>query len=170
MLPLSARCRVRVLRARSLAGENVALNAQQAPSAYPSLLQTTRLIEQAIVRAEPLDEATREVEREVLDELMQSGYGIFSGREVTWATLRFAPERARWVSAEVWHPQQRGAFDKAGRWVLELPYNDPRELMMDVLKHGASVEVIAPDALRARVRAELDAAIGTYAAEPAAAR
>jgi predicted DNA-binding transcriptional regulator YafY len=133
-------------------------------------LQTTRLIEQAIVRAEPLDEATREVEREVLDELMQSGYGIFSGREVTWATLRFAPERARWVSAEVWHPQQRGAFDKAGRWVLELPYNDPRELMMDVLKHGASVEVIAPDALRARVRAELDAAIGTYAAEPAAAR
>ena len=124
----------------------------------------------AIVRAEPLDEATREVEREVLDELMQSGYGIFSGREVTWATLRFAPERARWVSAEVWHPQQRGAFDEAGRWVLELPYNDPRELMMDVLKHGASVEVIAPDALRARVRAELVAASGTYAAEPAAAR
>ena len=122
----------------------------------------------AIVRAEPLEQVAREVERAVLDELMQSGYGIFSGREVTWATLRFAPERARWVSAEVWHPQQRGGFDDAGRWVLELPYNDPRELMMDVLKHGASVEVIAPEGLRAGVRAELVAAIGLYPPEPAA--
>jgi predicted DNA-binding transcriptional regulator YafY len=116
----------------------------------------------AIVRAEPLDTAARDVERAALAEVMESGYGIFSGREVTWATLRFAPERARWVSAEVWHPQQRGRFDEAGRWVLELPYNDPRELMMEVLKHGASVEVLAPDALRDRVAAELEMALEGY--------
>jgi predicted DNA-binding transcriptional regulator YafY len=46
--------------------------------------------------------------------------------------------------------------------VLELPYSDPRELLMDILKHGASVEVLAPDSLRERVAAELGAAIGAY--------
>jgi predicted DNA-binding transcriptional regulator YafY len=116
----------------------------------------------AIVRAEPLDTAARDVERSALAEVMESGYGIFSGREVTWVTLRFAPERARWVSVEVWHPQQRGRFDEVGHWVLELPYNDPRELMMEVLKHGASVEVLAPDVLRDRVAAELETALEGY--------
>lgn len=116
----------------------------------------------AIVAATPEEAEAREVAREALAEVMESGYGIFAGREVTWATLRFAPERARWVSAEVWHPQQRGRFDEARRWVLELPYSDPRELLMDVLKHGASVEVLAPDSLRQRVAVELGAAIATY--------
>ncbi len=117
----------------------------------------------AISAADPIEEPAREVDRAALAEVMESGYGIFSGREVTWATLRFAPERARWVAAEVWHPQQRGRFDDALRWILELPYNDPRELMMDVLKHGASVEVLAPAALREAVMAELAAALGGYA-------
>jgi len=125
----------------------------------------------AISDAEMLDGAAREVGRDALAEVMESGYGIFSGREVTWATLRFAPERSRWVAAESWHPQQRGRFDAQRRWVLEVPYNDPRELMMDVLKHGASVEVLAPASLRERVVAELRQALGAYeagaAAEPA---
>jgi predicted DNA-binding transcriptional regulator YafY len=116
----------------------------------------------AVVGAEPLEAAAREVERAALAEVMESGYGIFSGREVTWATLRFEAERARWVSAEVWHPQQRGRFDDARRWVLELPYNDPRELMMEVLKHGPSVEVLEPPALRDAVAAELAAALARY--------
>jgi predicted DNA-binding transcriptional regulator YafY len=51
--------------------------------------------------------------------------------------------------------------------VLELPYNDPRELLMDVLKHGASVEVLSPESLRRQVISELDAArlsyLGDYA-------
>ena len=116
----------------------------------------------AISGAEPLESPARDVDRAVMAEVMESGYGIFSGRDVTWATLRFAPERARWVSAEVWHPQQRGRFDEARRWVLELPYNDPRELLMEVLKHGASVEVLAPDALRGAVAAELRQALACY--------
>jgi predicted DNA-binding transcriptional regulator YafY len=86
---------------------------------------------------------------------------------VTWAKLRFSPDRARWVAAETWHPQQIGSFDPSGRWVLELPYNDPRELLMDVLKHGASVEVLSPESLRRQVISELDAArlsyLGDYA-------
>jgi predicted DNA-binding transcriptional regulator YafY len=117
----------------------------------------------AISQAELLDAPARDVGRTALAEVMESGYGIFSGREVTWATLRFAAERARWVSAETWHPQQRGSFDGERRWVLELPYNDPRELMMDVLKHGGSVEVLAPASLREQVAAELGRALRVYA-------
>jgi predicted DNA-binding transcriptional regulator YafY len=121
----------------------------------------------AIVSAEPTESAAHEVDRDALAEVMESGYGIFSGREVTWATLRFAPERSRWVAAEVWHPQQRGRFDEMRRWVLEVPYSDPRELTMDVLKHGASVEVLAPAGLREAIAAELAAAIRGYRREGA---
>jgi predicted DNA-binding transcriptional regulator YafY len=116
----------------------------------------------AITRADQLEETARDVDPAAIAETMESGYGIFSGRDVTWATLRFEPERSRWVSAEVWHPQQRGRFDDARRWTLELPYTDPRELMMDVLKHGASVEVLAPASLRERVASELRSALAGY--------
>jgi predicted DNA-binding transcriptional regulator YafY len=117
----------------------------------------------AIVKAEPIEAAAHEVDRDALAEVIESGYGIFSGRDVTWATLRFEPERSRWVAAEVWHPQQRGRFDDDRRWVLEVPYSDPRELSMDVLKHGASVEVLAPASLREAIAAELGAAHARYA-------
>ena len=49
-----------------------------------------------------------------LDAVLGSGYGIFSGREVTWAKLRFSPVAARWVAAESWHPKQRSTL-RGGR-------------------------------------------------------
>ena len=59
----------------------------------------------------------------------------------------------------MWHPDQRGVFDPAGRYTLELPYRDDRELLLEILKHGAGVEVLAPEELRTKVReAHLDAA------------
>lgn len=124
----------------------------------------------AISAADILDEPAREVGRSALAEVMESGYGIFSGRDVNWATLRFVPERARWVAAETWHPQQRGAFDAQQHWVLELPYNDPRELVMEILRHGSSVEVLAPLTLREAVVRELQAANAVYQTEPSTAR
>ena len=47
--------------------------------------------------------------------------------------------------------------------MLAVPYSDDRELIMDILKYGADVQVLAPEALRTRVIAELGAAIGRYA-------
>ena len=66
------------------------------------------------------------------------------------AKLRFTPERARWVASEQWHPQQKAATDADGHYLLELPYSNPTELVMDILRHGAGVEVLAPPALQAR--------------------
>jgi predicted DNA-binding transcriptional regulator YafY len=116
----------------------------------------------AMREAQMLEQAAKEVPERQLDEVLASGYGIFSGSDVRWAALRFTPERARWVAAERWHPQQRARFDADGWYVLELPYSDHRELVMDILKHGAEVEVLAPDALRRTVQESLRAALDRY--------
>ena len=109
----------------------------------------------AIRRVQVLERAAIEVPDAELDEVLGSGYGIFAGREVQWATLRFTPERARWVAAETWHPKQRGRFDADGSYVLELPYADPRELVMDILRHVPEVEVVGPEGLRDDVEKKL---------------
>ena len=116
----------------------------------------------AIREAAMLDDKAREVRESELDEVLASGYGIFSGRDVQWAMLRFTPERARWVAAEQWHPRQRSRFDSDGSYVLELPYSDHRELVMDILRHGPEVEVLGPEDLRRTVREGLTAALNLY--------
>jgi len=116
----------------------------------------------AIQDARLLDRRAKNVPERDLDEVLASGYGIFSGRRTTWAKLRFTPERARWVSAEQWHPQQRGRFEPDGSYLLEIPFSDHRELAMDVLRHGAHVEVLEPQSLRAAVRGQLEAALKRY--------
>jgi predicted DNA-binding transcriptional regulator YafY len=90
----------------------------------------------------------------VLDDYLLDSYGIVRGGEAQRAKLRFSVERARWVAAEVWHPDQKGSFDAARRYVLELPFRDDRELVLDILRHGAEVEVLSPAALRRKVRAQ----------------
>jgi len=107
---------------------------------------------ETIRKAVPLDTKIRRVAAATLDEILASGYGIFGGRNTKTARLKFTPERARWVSCETWHPAQRGWLADDGSWYLEFPYSDDRELIMDILKHGAEVEVLAPAALRERVR------------------
>jgi predicted DNA-binding transcriptional regulator YafY len=117
----------------------------------------------AIRDAVLLDQPALEVNEQQLDAVLAAGYGIFSGRDVQWAVLRFSPRRARWVAAEQWHPQQRARTEPDGTYVLEVPYSDPRELIMDILKHGPEVEVVAPPELRREVGESLRAAAATYA-------
>jgi predicted DNA-binding transcriptional regulator YafY len=93
----------------------------------------------------------RDVPDTQLDETLAASYGIFSGRKVQWATLRFTAERGRYVSLEEWHPKQRARWEKDGRYVLEVPYSSEKELVMDLLKFGPEVEVVAPESLRASV-------------------
>lgn len=109
----------------------------------------------SIQQAQVMDRVAIDVPEAELDAVLGAGYGIFAGREVLWATLRFSAERARWVASETWHPQQRGCFEGDGRYVLELPYADPRELVMDILRHVPEVEVLKPTALRTELREKL---------------
>jgi predicted DNA-binding transcriptional regulator YafY len=116
-------------------------------------------IRDAVLRDIP----AREVREAELDEYLGSGYGIFAGRKVEWATLKFTPEAARWVSAQNWHPKQRSRVEKDGSYILELPYAEDRELVMEILKYGADVEVLAPAGLRKRVADSLKDAAQRYA-------
>ncbi|HYD62832.1 MAG TPA: WYL domain-containing protein [Noviherbaspirillum sp.] len=109
----------------------------------------------AIESAELLAEPAKELAIKALRDLLSSGYGIFSGRTVQWAKLRIGPTRARWVSRTVWHSDQRASFDEGGHYLLEIPYTDDRELIQDILALMPDVEVLAPKALRVRIRAVL---------------
>lgn len=116
----------------------------------------------AVEQAEVLDSKARDVAPRELDRLLGAGYGIFSGTQVKWARLRFSAERARWVANEAWHPQQRASFDDQGRYLLEVPYSQDPELLMDILKFGPDVEVLEPAELRERVAAMLERAAAAY--------
>jgi predicted DNA-binding transcriptional regulator YafY len=116
----------------------------------------------AIREARLLEGRAKEMPASELDEYLGSGYGIFGGRKVQWATLKFTPEAARWVSAQNWHPKQRSRVEKDGSYVLELPYAEDRELVMEILKHGADVEVLEPVSLRKRVADALKQAAQRY--------
>jgi predicted DNA-binding transcriptional regulator YafY len=115
-----------------------------------------------------IERKAREVSHRSMDEVLGPGYGIFSGRKLQHARLRFTPERARWVAQETWHPKQKGSFDADGAWRLEFPYADHRELIMDILKFGADVEVLAPPDLRQRVADEAAKMTRMYGAAPKA--
>lgn len=110
----------------------------------------------AIRDAVALDRRAREVSEKQLDAAFGPSYGIFAGNKVRWARLRFSAERARWIAHEEWHPQQKGRWDAEGRWLLDVPYADPRELVMDILRYVPEVEVLGPPGLRQEVRRRME--------------
>lgn len=106
----------------------------------------------AILDAKHTDTPALEIQKHELDAALGAGYGIFAGREVRWARLLFTAERARWVAAEHWHPEQQVRFLADGRYELRLPYSNDPELIMDVLKYGPDCEVVEPVELREKVK------------------
>jgi len=118
----------------------------------------------SIHAVDSLDTPAIEVDQAHLDSELGSGYGIFSGSEVSWAALRFTPERGRWVSAEQWHPHQEGNTLEDGTYEKKVPYTDDREILMDILKYGRDCKVLSPPELVARVEEQLKYALGQYSA------
>ncbi len=117
----------------------------------------------AIESARMLDRRALEVSPAEIDRTVGEGYGIYRGRRLRWATLRFSAEAARWVGAEIWHPRQQGTLLDDGRYELKLPFGNATELEMDILRHGEQVEVLAPRDLRERIRSRLGSAASQYA-------
>ncbi len=116
----------------------------------------------AISECELLKSEAREFDPELVREQMKNGYGIFGGEVKDWARIRFNAERARWVQYEQWHPEQIGTLHPDGSYTLEIPYSDERELVGDILKHGAHVSVISPGSLVRLVKEQLGLAMGLY--------
>lgn len=97
----------------------------------------------------------------VVDRILEGSYGIFTGTARDWAVLRFTPEAARWAAEERWHPDQIGHWAE-GHYELQVPYSDPTELVMEILRYGPAVEAIAPGEIREAVAQRLKEAAGKY--------
>ncbi|MEX1196704.1 MAG: WYL domain-containing protein [Pseudohongiellaceae bacterium] len=109
-----------------------------------------------------MDEPAIDVDDAELDDHYTQAYGIFSGKADQAAHLLFSPEAAKWVADESWHPRQRGHVHPDGRYELHIPYGDPRELIMDILKFGPEVEVLGPKGLREEVANRIRKAARLY--------
>lgn len=126
-----------------------------------------------IGRAELLRARARALPQEQIEAMLERGFGIYPdtrggatapAREQT-AALRFTAEHARWVRDETWHPRQSGSALPDGGYLLRLPFTNPTELILEILRHGAGVEVLEPAALRSTVAKELREAAENYSRE-----
>jgi predicted DNA-binding transcriptional regulator YafY len=113
---------------------------------------------EAIELVRVLDEQAIEVSQQELDEHFRAGYGIFAGPARHRARLKFTAERAQWVSKETWHHDQTSSVEADGSYLLEVPYANDQELVMDLLRHSPEVEVLAPVELRRKLHTALCAA------------
>lgn len=108
------------------------------------------------------DKSAKEIDDQTIDEHFTRSYGIFSGKPTNTAIVRFTGKAARWVAEEEWHPDQAGQILPDGSYELHIPYCDPRELIMDILKYGENAEIIEPKNLREIAIERLTKALGNY--------
>jgi predicted DNA-binding transcriptional regulator YafY len=121
----------------------------------------------AVREARPLDQKAKRVSVRDLEAQLDAAYGIYggSGTKVRWATLLFNADAALWVANEEWHAQQKARWLPDGRYELQVPYAEPTELAMDILRHGDSVTVAGDRALVAVIAQRLSRAAALYRSE-----
>jgi proteasome accessory factor C len=117
----------------------------------------------AITAVKVLPDASNNIAEGELDRHYSSAYGIFSGEADQLAVLLFSADAAPRIAREQWHPQQQSEWLDDGCYQLKIPYHNPAELIMDILRHGSDVEVIAPQSLRQQVVEQLQKAVNQYA-------
>jgi predicted DNA-binding transcriptional regulator YafY len=91
-----------------------------------------------------------------------SAFGVAAG-PVARVRIRFAPPLAPHVREHVWHPSQELRDQDDGGVELAMEVGAGYELRNWVLSFGADAEVLAPESLRAEVKAELARAAARYA-------
>lgn len=118
----------------------------------------------AVQDARALDTRARNVAIRDLEAELDAGYGIYGGGDakLKWATLVFQAGAAQWVAGEEWHTQQKARWLDDGRYELQVPYSDPTELAMDILRHGDSVVVTGDKALANAIKGRLTRALAQY--------
>ena len=117
----------------------------------------------AVLDARALDARARNVAIRDLEAGLDAGYGIYGGgAKLKWATLVFQADAAQWVAGEEWHTKQKSRWLDDGRYELQVPYSDPTELVMDILRHGDNVVVAGDKALSNVIKARLGRALAQY--------
>ena len=94
-------------------------------------------------------------EREDWNHLLETGFGIFQGKDAVTVKLRFNNFRAGWIREQVWHSEQVIEELPDGCLDLSFPVSDFREVKMKILQFGADVKVVEPHELMEEVKREI---------------
>jgi len=91
-----------------------------------------------------------------------SSFGLYKGELKQIVTLRFKPDKARWIRGQIWHRDQKVRDLPDGSLEMSFPIASYSEIVREVLKHGSGVEVIEPPELREMIREEALRVYETY--------
>jgi predicted DNA-binding transcriptional regulator YafY len=116
----------------------------------------------AIEEATSLKEPAKSVSKKAVEEILGRDFGIYAGKDRHWAKLMFTPKQAPWAKSETWHRDQIGESLDDGSYLLTLPYSDPREIILEILRFGPDVRVLEPKELQDAVAARLRKAADQY--------
>lgn len=111
------------------------------------------------------DQNYQALESSQIQNHFQQSYGIFSGQAEHTATLHFNEYISRWIQNETWHPDQILEKQPDGSLIMHLPYHHDIELIQDILKYGANVQVLSPLSLQSKIAQQLEEALRHYRSE-----
>ena len=117
----------------------------------------------AIEEAALMKDPAKSVAKKLVEEIVGRDFGIYSGAARKLAKLQFTARQAPWVRSETWHKDQLGESTADGGFLLTVPYSDPRELVLEILRYGPDVRVLEPTDLQQQVAQRLRAAADQYA-------
>jgi predicted DNA-binding transcriptional regulator YafY len=89
-------------------------------------------------------------------EYFLSTFGLYKGKSTKEVTLRFTPEKSKWIKDQIWHKNQKVKLLKDGSLEISFPVSDFSEIKREILKHGDAVRVIKPKDLRDLIKAEAE--------------
>ena len=89
-------------------------------------------------------------------------FGLYKGKSTKEVTLRFTPEKSKWIKDQIWHKNQRVKLLEDGSLEISFPVSDFSEIRREILKHGDAVEVIKPENLRELIKSEAEKMVKIY--------
>ncbi len=97
-----------------------------------------------------------------IKDYINKNFGLMSGGESIEVCLKFTPEVSPWVSEQIWFSGQEVSLNEDGSVSLKFPVADFREVRREILKYGASVEVLSPLELREEIKNEIERMTKVY--------
>jgi len=97
-----------------------------------------------------------------IKDYISKNFGLMSGGESIEVCLKFVPEVSHWISEQIWFSGQEVSANEDGSVCLKFPVADFREVRREILKYGASVEVLSPPELIREIKEEIGRMSKTY--------
>lgn len=100
--------------------------------------------------------------KEQVDEVLNTGYGAYTGQVRQTAVLDFSPDRADALKRLTWHDENNGTWLESGWYRVSVEYNNEHALIKDILRHCPGILVQEPAALKAKVIEAMQAGLKLY--------